>query len=184
MADLREVFPVLQDDATGAGKSPISRIEGEASAAKAGLIAFAFKDANGNVILPALTAQGKVRVDTEASVANCLDAHGELAAGSVGTLVDVTGASLTLTASKTYRRIGITAACLHAALFQIIQLDNLTESIVSEVIVGPGLFTINAELGSLQITAGATGTQTLKVKAKNFTNASSLRATITAEELA
>jgi len=183
MADLREVFPILQDSATGEGEAPISRIEGEAAAGQEGLIGFSFKDSSGNVILPALTPQGKIPVDTEAAAANCLDANGELAAGSVGTIVDVTGAVITLTASKTYRKIGILASCLRASLFQLVQVDDITETVISEVVVGPGQFTVCCELGCLQFTAGATGTQELKVKAKNFNHASSLRATVTAEEL-
>ena len=52
MADLREVFPILQDSATGEGEAPISRIEGEAAAAQEGLIGFAFKDSSGNRFFP------------------------------------------------------------------------------------------------------------------------------------
>lgn len=179
MADLRESFPILEDDATGAGQAPTARIEGEVAAGKEGLIGFSFKDSSGNVVLPQLTADGKLPVDTEATNANCLNDAGEDAAGSAS-LVEI--ASITLVASKDVFNIGFMGSCLREALFQIVQVNDATETVLGEFIVGPGMYTHSDQLHCLEFSAGATGTQALKLKAKNFDKLSSLRGTITCEQ--
>lgn len=179
MSDLRESFPTLQDETTGEGEALISRIEGEAAASQEGSIGFSFKDSSGNVVLPQLTAAGALPVDTEGVNTNCLDAHGEDAAGSAS-LVDI--ATITLVASKEAMNIGFQGSCLRAALFQVIQIDDATENVVTEFIVGPGQYTHSDELSCLKITAGATGTQELVLRAKNFDKLSSLRGTVTCEQ--
>lgn len=193
MADIRECFSTIQDATTGGGECLISRVEGEAAAAQEGSIGFSFKDSSGNVILPQLTSDGKIPVDTEANAGVCITAHGELAAGSA-TLADVTGATTALTVAKTYTKIGVNVCCLRASLFQLQYVDDdggggETTTVLDEWIVGPGHYTVVAELNCLELdTTGGTGTQTLKLQAKNFTNVpaalSSLRGTISAFEVA
>lgn len=183
MADLREVFPILRDDSTGAGEEPVSRIEGEAAAGKEGLIGFSFKDSSGNVVLPQLNAAGKILVDVDGGIA--YKAKGELAAGSLSLAV-VTGAVLTLVLNKAYRQISVTGCSLRSSLFQLIYIDDAAgtpvESVIAEFIVGPGQFSHSVNFGEgfeLDTSAG-TGVQKLEVKAKNFDHASSLRATVSA----
>jgi hypothetical protein len=187
MADVAEVFNILADSSTGAGEAAISRIEGEASSAIAGMIGFSFKDSSGNVILPQLAADGSVPVTTTPP-GTCLNEHGELAAGS-GTLAKVTGAELTLAAGEVYTNISVTGSCLRPSLFEVVHIDDEgvtdTETVLEEFVVGPGQYTFQTSLDCLELdTTGGTGTIVLTVRAKNFTatpNAqSSLRATIAA----
>jgi hypothetical protein len=192
MADLRECFSVIQDDVSGAGECLISRIEGEAAAAKEGLIGFSFKDSSGNVVLPQLDSQGRLPVIVDAVAGTCIHENGELAAGSNDVLADVTGASATLTVGKTYTKIGIMGSCLRASLFQLQYIDDdggaPTTTVLGEFLVGPGQYSFCCELHCRELdTTGGTGTQTLKLQAKNFagspSNVSSLRGAISALEL-
>lgn len=153
--------------------------EGDAAAGKEGLVAFAFKDSTGDLVLPQLTAGGQIPVSFTEGLCYKSPA-GELAAGSA-TLAAVTNAEITLSTSTSYGGIGFILSSRRDSLFQIIQQDDATDTVLAEFIVGPGQYTINGELHCLKITTGASGTQKLKVKAKNFEALSSLRATITCQ---
>lgn len=158
MADLEEVFKILKDDATGAGEAPVSRIEGEAGAGKEGMIGFAFKDSSGNVVLPALTADGKLPVDT-AAVAGTVIRDVNTAAGVGGVANDVI--TLTLTTNEVYNMADFMGASSRIAKWEVVLNDNATETVLDTFITGPGQFTFAEEPKNLEFTAGATGTQEL-----------------------
>lgn len=180
MADPNELFHILKDT-DGSGKSPDKAIDATtAAAALLGMVGFSFKDSSGNVVLPQLDSLGRLPVT--ASVGVCKYANGELAAGSL-TLAAVTNAEIVLTASKTYEEVGVVISCRQAALYQIIWQDDATDNIIAEFIVGPGDYSESTQIHCFSFTAGATGTQKLKVKAKNFELLSSLRASIAVTEL-
>jgi hypothetical protein len=173
------VLPQL--DANGNSKVIIDHVdvEGDAAAGKEGLVAFGFKDSSGNLVLPQLDASGNVKISFVDRA--CLKSPaGELAAGS-GSLAAVTGAEITLATSTSYDNIGFVFSSRRDALFQLIQQDDATDTVIFEGIVGPGQYTLTGEMHCLKITTGASGAQKLKVKAKNFESLSSLRATITAQ---
>lgn len=88
-----------------------------------------------------------------------------------------------MTASAVYEDIGFVVSSRRDSLFQIIQQNDVTETILAEIIVGAGQYTVSSQVHCLTITAGATGVQKLKVKAKNFEALSSLRATVTINEI-
>jgi len=144
-----------------------------------GSIGFAYKDSSGNLVLPSLDTAGNIKVTFVDRT--CLKSPaGELAAGSAS-IVAVTGASITLAVSTVYDNIGFIFSSRRDSLFQLIQTDDATVTVLAEFIVGAGQYTVVGELHCFKITTGATGTQTLSVKAKNFEALSSLRATITAQ---
>ena len=182
MADILQVFNTLADEITGEGEALASRIEGEAAAGQNGSIGFSFKDSGGNVVLPTLTADGKLPVDTESVSGTCKSAHGELAAGA-NTLTDITNAVVTVTAGSSLSKISAVVCCLRASLFQIIQDDNGTETVLAEAIVGPGQYTLKLDPHCLIATAGGTGTQEIKIKGMNFAVQSSLRGTVSLLEV-
>lgn len=181
MADLKECFPSLSDSVTGEGECLTARQEGEAASGSEGSIGFSFKDSSGNVVLPQLTAAGKLPVDTEGLAGTCKSANGEVAAGSA-TAVDV--ATITLTASKDYHKVEALGSCFRESIFQIVHNDNAVESVVAEFLVGPGQYSFQVSMDCLDIVAGATGTQELKLKAYNLDKLSSLRGSISALEVA
>lgn len=182
MADPKELFPILRDTGN-AGASPDKAIDATtAAAALLGLVAFAFKDASGNVVLPQLTATGRVPVDTEAFTGTHFKANGELAAGSLS-LALVTSVEITISLLKVYSRFGLICSCRQSSLFQVIYVNDAsgtpTETVIGEAVVGPGQYTWSGDFPewSLDTTAG-TGVQKIRVKAKNFETLSSLRATL------
>ena len=187
MADPHELFNILRET-DDSGLAPDKAIDATtAVAALKGLIGFAFKDSSGNAILPQLTSEGKLPVDTEEVSGSCKLANGELAAGSA-TLAEVTGAKITGALSKRYKKIEATVSCRHPALFQIVYTDDVggspIETIVEECIVGPGQYSFKMGLYCNEIdTTGGTGTQEFMVRAKNFNKQSSLRATLTMLEV-
>ena len=192
MADPREIFYILADSSSGEGEAAISRIEGEASAAIAGLIGFSFKDSSGNVVLPQLDSEGRLPVTEVAAAGACFNAHGELAAGSA-TYAKVTGAEITLTAAKVYHTISATGCCLRTSIFEIVHIDDEgvtdTETVLEEFIVGAGQFSFQTKLDCLELdTTGGTGVIVLTLRAKNFNGSpnalSSLRGTLAALERA
>lgn len=182
MSDPQQLFEILKATSGGAGVATDQAIDATTAAvALNGLVGFAFKDASGNVILPQLDSLG--RIATVSNRGTPKHGNGELAAGSL-TLAAVTAAEIVLTASKVYTSVQWKCSCRQASLFQLIQSDNAVETVVDEIVLGPGQYTYDFDLQQLQLTAGATGTQKLLVKAKSFELVSSLRATITALEVA
>lgn len=175
MADIRESFPTLED-ASGVG-SVLSKSEaGNAAAGKVGSVGFAFKDSSGNLILPSLDATGKLPVSFTAGTPK--RARGTAA----GSLTQVTVATLALTVSMNYSNIDVTVACRRGAMFEISWLDNITSTILGNIIVDSGQYTMNMDLEGLQVVAGASGTQSIIVKALNFDKASDFYSTIVAIE--
>lgn len=181
MADPRTSFMILEDSATQAGV-PLHKIaEGNAVSGKNALPAMVAKDPSGNFVYLKSNAAGQLLIDQQAQVI-CKKAQGELAAGSA-TIADVTSAAITLTADKSYQNVGFIVSCRRDALFQIVQVNDATETILGEIVVGSGAYTISSQLHCLSFTSGSTGTQSLKIVAKNFEALSSLRASITVEEI-
>jgi len=176
------VLPQL--DANGNSKVIIDHVdlEGDAAAGKEGLVAFAFKDSTGDLVLPQLTASGAISVTSATTATRLKSPAGELAAGSA-TIANVTGASITLTVNKVYYGISAVVSSRRDSLFQLVQVNDATSTVLAEAIVGAGQYTFEMLWPDMQITAGASGTQTLKIMAKNFEALSSLRATLTVNEI-
>lgn len=180
MSDLRESFPTLENASTGAGEAPIARTEGEAAAAQRGSIGFAFKDSSGNVVLPQLTAEGKILVDTEASNGSPVRAQGKVTPAAINTVTVI--ATLTLVATRFYRNIEAMASCFRDSEVEVVWNDNGTPTTLWQGLVGPGQYSLATVLRNLQIQAGATGTQQLLLRGTNLDKVSDLRGTIIAIE--
>jgi len=171
MADTAPLFKILADGSDVAF-APKKMVEGDSPSAAPGLIGFSFKDSSGNVVLPSLTAAGKIMVDVAASGGSKLKARGENATGSLTT---VTIATITLTASKLITDFQANGSCLRECLFQIIWNDNASETILGEFVVGAGQFSFHWNSDNAEFTSGATGTQQLLLKAKNIDKVSTIR---------
>lgn len=184
MADLRTVFPILEDSVTGAGEAPISRIEGEAAAAQEGLIGFSFKDSSGNVVLPQLTSAGALPVDTEGVNFTCLSAEGEQTSPTVDVEVDV--ATITLTDATVYQNIWVLVTATRWSFYRIYWIDDVggadTETDLGWIHVGPGQFTVCCEMPCKEFTSGTTAELRVAGTAKN--QSSDLRASMSVREIA
>jgi hypothetical protein len=185
MADLREVFPILENPADGAGVAITKVVEGDAASSVSGAVpSLVAKDSSGNLIFLTLDAQGRLPVTSEGA-GSVLRARGELAAGNATTgMVTVTGAVINLTATESYADISFVVSCFRETHAQLVFNNNGSESILTDVVLGPGQYTFESDLPKDKITAGSTGTQELKVVARNIDKASSIRASIGAVELA
>ena len=161
MSDLKESFATLEDSVTGAGEALASRIEGEAAAAQNGAIGFSFKDSSGNVILPALTAAGRIPVDTTAVAGTVVRDHNIIDSGSVAVGVNNDVVTLVLSVNEIYNCADYMSSCSRDCTWTLVHDDNGAETILESWYSGPGQYTFNEEPKNLTITAGATGTQEL-----------------------
>lgn len=160
MSELAPVFNIIADDATKEGEPLISRTEGEVAAGKAGAIGFAYKDASGNVVLPSLTDAGRVPVDVEPRGIPYDDWGTETPAG-LGS--DTTVASITLTASKEYDVAFANMVSFQDTLWKFKITDDVT---VTEIVIGgtgAGQYNHTMAPDCYEITAGASGTQTIEL---------------------
>ena len=180
MADVRTSFPILEVSGTEAGVPLHKVLEGDASASKNALAALAFKDIAGNLRYPKVNANDELVISTEATDVACLTDRAENAAGSA---TDVDLATITLLTDHEYKEIGFVVSCARDALFQVVQIDDATTTVLADVIVGAGAYSVAQEIKCLSFTSGSTGTQTLKIRAKNLNALSALRATLTVTEV-
>jgi len=169
----REVFPVLEN-ASGQGAALSQSQAGDAAAGKKGLTAFAFKDSANNLVLPTLSADGKVPVTMDAGGV-CLQAFAKNATGS---LTEVPLATIPLVAGESYSQIAMVVSSTRTSVFRLVQVNDSVETELAVVIVGAGQFTADFYQPCLEIAAGLTGTQELKVFGINLDKASQLSATI------
>ena len=180
MAFEREVFPILETTG-GAGSTASQSQAGDAAAGKRGITGFGFRDSSGNLILPQLTATGKLPVDTGASAGTCKSSFGKNATGS---LTDVVVATIVLLNAKVYSQIASTVSSTRTSIFRLVHNNNGVETELAVQIVGAGQFSHDFLQDCLQFTSGAVGVQELKIFALNLDKISQLSATISCLEAA
>lgn len=184
MAEVRESFPVLEEGGNGAGV-PLAKAVNTVTdpSGLAGLIGFSFKDSAGKVVLPQLTSDGKIMVDTEADTGVDKSANGEVAPGSSS---EVMIAELSLTASKIYKDIEYQTSCFRDAEWRLVYVDDPTgtpvETLLGKWVSGPGQFTVNNSFKHLKFTAPSTS-PVLRIMAKNTNAQSALKAMISCIEI-
>lgn len=181
MADLREVFPILVDEVSDEGRAVTASVAGDSAASKVGVTAFAFKNHNGNLVLPTLTPEGKVPVDFQgAGVSLSATSNGSVA----GSLTNVTICEISLGNSRTYGRILATGSCFREAIFEVVWQNGTTNTIIGAFLVGPGQYTFTWSGGELEVLSGSTGTQKFILRARNLQKESDFRGNIAALEFA
>lgn len=154
MSDAREVMPVLEDSDTleghtlnrvSEGESPIHDEGGPNERNKDGLIAFGFKDSDGNLALPQLNTEGAQKVTFDAGTPHH-DRDEELAANlSKDTRAEV--AAIPLVAGEIYNKVAGRGSCTRLCLFQLAYvidkgLGGETIEVLDDGIVGAGNFTV------------------------------------------
>lgn len=175
MADDREVFTILEDG-SGVGQPLAAKAEGDAPSTDNGLMGFSFVDSSGNLVLPQLTAAGKIPVDTEAIPGTCISGQAQAVAGGL-TFQDVV--TLTLALLKDYASLEFAASCSHLTLWEIVYIDDVggvpTETKIATFMTGPGQYSckVNYDCGNFDTQSG-TGTQNLVLRGKNVRHASDL----------
>ena len=186
MANEKALFRTL-NDGTEAGIGLDQAVDATTAASgKKGSVAFSFKDSSGNVILPQLTAAGKVPVDIGAA-AGTPKKH--WAANNGGSLTMVDLATLpSVTTGKTYNNIFAQVACQNEAEFELVYINDAggtpVETIICTFMTGPGMYSDDIDPRTeMQIsTVGGTGTQEIKIRGKNLHKVSRLVGTLSAIE--
>src|SRR6185295_7654116 len=176
--DLREIFPILENqDGSGAGLTKVNAGQAVSTVSGAAPV-MAYQDSNGNFVWPQLDTQGRIRV-SEQGVGVILRARGQLDTGNATSgFVTVTGASLSLTAGATYVLASMVVSCFRETHAQLIWNNNGSNTILEDVLLGPGQYTYQVGLPNDEIVAGS-GTQQLFVQARNTTsNPSAIRASL------
>lgn len=184
MSDLREVFPILEDPSTGGGVAITKVIEGDAaSIVEAAMPSLVAKNSSGNLVFLQLDSQNRLPVTSEGA-GTSIRARGELAAGNATSGMElVTGALISMVPGDSYSQVSFIVSCTRETHAQLVFNDDGAESVLSDVILGPGQYTFESDLPKDQITAGPAGTQELKIMARNLSKASAIRATIGAVKL-
>lgn len=179
---LRVSYPSLENTSTAAGEALSSVAPGDAAAGKKVAASLIATDVSGNLRYPLVDSQRRLSVVTNVNNEACLWERGEHGAGS-GTFVTVTGAEITLVPDLEYHQVGFIVSCTRDAHFQIVQLDDVTETILADIILEGGQSTHSDEMHCLDFVAGSTGDQTLRLVAKNLNSLSALRGTIVVSEI-
>lgn len=157
MADVVELFNILSD-ATGEGTAPDAKSEGDAPGQ--GLVGFSFKDSSGNVILPQLNSDGTIPVKSDAPGTPIRDS-GSATPGALLTDTDVV--TITLTANETYQLKKAGGSSFKSVVWRIEHNNNGTPDELARFVTGAGQYGQISECDCIEFTAGATGTQELKI---------------------
>jgi len=165
MADSRELFPVLAAS-DGAGVPLDQMQQGNDPTSKNGSIGFAFRDSSGNVVLPQLDSAGRLPVITEGLGGTRQYASGVATPSALLTDTDVI--TETLTVSTDYIVGTLTGSSFHSTLWKLIFDDDGSETELARFLTGPGDFNHTIPTDCIQFSAGATGTQELKVVAQQL----------------
>ena len=185
MADVneREVFPVLQDeDGAGVVLDQVVDAVTEVAGLK-GLIGVAFQDKDGKAILPTLTDDGKIPVDTEAFAGTKKNGTGiVLGVLNTETLVcEITG----LTTSKTVDFLNVLLASTQTVMWKIHQINDAADTVLHSFITGPGQFSLAAKMDGFFFATGASGDQEINIMGTQLSGkASDMHASIAVSERA
>jgi len=186
MAEPRASWTVLEDPTDQAGLPLHKVLEDDECSGKNALAALGFKNSVGKLRYPLVDGNDRLVVAGDANDTANLSARGEKVAGSA-TLALVTGALIDLVNDLTYNTIGLIVSCFRDAHFQLIFTDSSSgspvETILADVLVDAGQPTYGVQLTGVSFVAGATGAQTLSLKALNLNALSALRGTISAVEV-
>ncbi len=180
MADVRSVFVNLEDYTTKEGTPLHKALEGDAIASKNAQGALVAKDSSANFKYLEIDDAGQLKVIGGYDY-GYLHAKGT----SVGSATIVAIATITLTVDKVYKDLEFLGSCFRDTVFSIVQLDDTTETILLDGIrVGNSQLSFACELKSLEFTAGASGTQSLILKALNLNALSTIDGAIGIKEMA
>lgn len=168
MANRRTLFAVMKA-ATGSAISGLTGvIEGtDAVAGKVAALVSAFQDSSGDAAFPTLNGDGSIPVSFDSG--DCLRANGSLA--GTDTLSLITGAEITLVASKWYQIefASISSPVDSCFILEAVEDEGVTDviTVLWEGIVGPGSPNACCSPKCLEFQAGTTGTLKLRMRAMN-----------------
>jgi len=184
----REVFNILEGEVDKLGYALTKSNEGDSPTAKDGATVFAFKDTDGNLVLPQLNPEGAIVVTTDAGTTK--RNRTKVIAGGVTLNTRTLVASIPLTVEKVYNKLSSIVTCSRFTSWEVVYVNDdgglPTETILLDGITGAGAYTAKLALEVDQFdTIGGTGNQVLKVYAKIEDNKTSdLMASVSVNEIA
>lgn len=138
------------------------RLEGAAIAGVNALPILGFKDAAGNFKYPLVNADGEL-VISNAPVGTRMRAHGSVEPSAINTLTTI--AEITLAVDEVYEEIMCKGSATFQTLFELVQVDIATITVLDSFVVGSGQYSFSMNYRQMEITAGASGAQKLRVRA-------------------
>jgi len=183
MSDEREVFPILENSATEAGEVLHLAVEGETTANKKAMSAFAFKDKDGNFIHPQLNNENVLPVSLDSGTTK--RARNKVNGNAAMTLI----VELDLLLEKVYTKISAIMSSTRTSIYEIRMVDDADgvpiETVIGDAVTGSGQFTFNWSHDVDEVsTVGNTGTQKIRVYGMNNSAISDLRASVSVNEIA
>lgn len=189
MAETREVFTPIEDS-TGEGLAYVGKAPGAAQstdeqapvlpavdgssnlqniphrsvgdADSDGIPGFSFKDSSGNLVRPQLNSSGEIPVGEAGTKAH---ASAVATIAALNTEQDV--AEITLAASDVVDLTLAMGSAFQPMLWIVYKNDDSTRTELARFVTGPGDFShaLSLSSGDIQMTAGATGTQKIEIRA-------------------
>jgi hypothetical protein len=139
-----------------------ARDAGDAVSGVDALPALIAKDSSGNFAYLPLNADGELIVSNDSLGVKKFD-YAKVAPAAINTLTTIV--DLTLTADAVYEDIFIRVSATHASMWELVQVDDATLTVLDSFVTGPGQFTFKCPYNHMEITAGSTGTQALRIRA-------------------
>jgi len=196
MADERELFRTIKDSA-GDGEAVDLRQQGDAVSSANSHMVLGAEDASNNLDLLQVQAEGSAvptkgqanltvkdesgnlqyipmldgRISVTSDIPGTIFEDNQTTTATKGT--DVDSASLTLTASRVYDEVEIIVSSFKPVLWKLVQIDDATTTTLFSVVTGSGSFDFSKLFKNKQVTAGASGTQTLKITGNQLTGSGS-----------
>lgn len=164
--DVRESFPTLEDASTKAGLALTKVTSGDTPTGLNGLMALAFRDSAGNLILPQLNADGALPVTSDTVGQTALSSF----VSAAGTTSYQTLATVALTHGRRYDMLNASGSCFRDAVFELVHIDDSAVTPVETIIgkrrtngASPNWSFVG---GPTSFVAGSTGTCVLIVRGK------------------
>lgn len=208
MAEGREVFTILEDNATADGVKLPARSEGVAVAGNH-IPSLVAKDGAGAYQLVPIRAEGATVAGNELPVLAVKNVSGQWVhipldsfsripvttfVGSPGTRLKARAAvngvlntatdvcTITLAVATVYEMPDFISSTTFHTLWELVWLDDATDTILSSWITGPGGYHFGKRMEDITFTSGATGTQTLRLRGTQTQGqASSMHGTLTVQ---
>lgn len=175
MSDLRQSFPILEDQSSSGGSAPARTIVGDSAAGKVGMTVFPFMDSNGNIVMVQLTPDSRVPVSSE-PIGTRLRNRGIVTNAPTSGMTTV--ATIPLVAGKNYLDQKALVACRRGCLVQVVFNNNGSKTVLDEFILDSGQYTFLMDGTGDEFNASGTVGQSLDVQAQTLTVASDVHATI------
>jgi hypothetical protein len=160
MANKKGLFGILNDgNGAGVGVDLANPGTTLGSAIDNTIASPAFVDNSGVLTFPQLNSDGSIPVSVGAAGV-CKSGHAKV----TGTTAFQDLGSITGVNSKTYTNIEGTVSAMTEACVQLVLDDNGAETVLNEMMLGPGQYSFEFDLECLEVATGATGAQAIKLK--------------------